>query len=165
MRRIDPITLGIIIITIAVVGGIMIAASVNQGLGVSQFQSNDAERPKLEIGETSFDFGKMNLEETRIREIEIKNTGTKPLVLYNFLTSCDCTFAEVSIGGQISPKFSMHNKPDWQGQILPGEKGQLKITYVPKIMPVKGEIKREIVFKTNDPDRLLVNVSFTAQVE
>lgn len=165
MKRIDPVGLGIIIVTLAVVGGIIVAASLNQAPVVSQYQLSDADRPKLEIGETSFDFGRVSVTEIKIKEIEIKNAGAQPLILYGFFTSCDCTFAEVSIGGQTSPKFSMRDKPNWQGRLLPGETGWLKIIYEPRIMPVKGAIRREVVFKTNDPSQPLVNVRFIAQVE
>lgn len=163
--KIDPIIVGIIIVTIIIFGGIFLSDSFSQGPSVVQYKITDQDRPQLEISKTAFDFGKTKLDEIKTQEIIIKNKGVKPLTVYDAITSCDCTFAQFVINGAESPKFSMHRNLKWRGEIASGDTAILRIIYEPKIMPVKGNVKREIVFKTNDPQNPLINIRFTAEVE
>ena len=143
----------------------MLAAGLSSSPSVVQYQVTDLSQPKLEIGATSFNFGNLKLTDVKTQEVPIKNTGDKPLVISDMLTSCDCTFAQLIVAGKESPRFSMQRNPNWRGELLPGENAVIKIIYEPKIMPVKGGVKREIVFKTNDPQQPSVNLRFTANVE
>lgn len=165
MRKFDPIIIGIIAITIIIFIGIIAVAFITQEKPISQYNINDAERPKLSINQTEFDFGKMKLIDIKTQDVEIKNIGTKSLVLSNFKTSCDCTFAQVVINGEESPRFSMGGSDGWQGEIIPQSSAIVKVIYEPKVMPVKGKVNRQVVFKTNDPENPLINISFTAEVE
>lgn len=166
MAKFDKATIiGVIVILVLLVGGAAVAFMTNQGTAIDQYDADDQTRPQLSIGQTSFEFGKMSLSDTKIQEIPIQNTGNKSLVLSDFVTSCDCTFAQVVINDQTSPRFSMRRNPSWRGEIFPGASAVIKIIYEPKIMPVKGKVKREIVFRTNDPNQPLVNMKFTALVE
>lgn len=165
MKKADPIAIGIGIVTVIIIGGIIIAAAVSQGGPIPQYKTGDTSRPKLSIDQTQFDFGTMKLEDIKTQEVKITNTGAKPLVLSDFITSCNCTFAQVVIQGQASPRFSMHRNPEWRGKIAPQETAVIKLIYEPQIMPVKGSVKRTIVFKTNDPGQPLVKLSFDAKVE
>lgn len=165
MRKPDSVTLGIIIVSVVIFGGILIAATKQGGLAIIQYGSSDAERPRLEIAETSFDFGKITLADKKIREIKIKNNGAKTLVISDLITSCDCTFVQLIIDGRESPRFSMRRDSKWRGEIAPTNEAILRIVYEPKIMPVQGKVKREIVFKTNDPEKSLVNIRFIADVK
>lgn len=165
MKKINSTVIGIIIISVLLVGGAIIAFVTTKSTSISQYSADDINRPQFIIGQTNFDFGKMAIKDTKTQEIPIKNNGKDTLVLSDFITSCDCTFAQVIINGQESPKFSMHRNPNWRGEILSGGAALIKITYEPKIMPVKGLVKREIIFKTNDPNQPLVHLSFIANVE
>lgn len=165
MRKFDPIIIGIIAITIIIFGGIIVAMIVTQEKSIPQYNVNNAELPKLSINQTTFDFGKIKLTDIKSQAVEIKNIGTKPLVLSDFKTSCDCTFVQVVIAGQESPRFSMGGSANWQGEIAPQSSAIIKIIYEPRIMPVKGKVNRQIVFKTNDPENPLINLKFTAEVE
>lgn len=165
MKKPDPIVIGIIIITVAIFAGIIVASYKTQNQPIAQYQSNDLNRPRLEISENSFDFGKISLSDIKTKEIQIKNTGSKLLIISDLITSCDCTFAQMIINGEESPRFSMRREPKWRGEISPDGSGTLKITYQPSLMPVQGKVKREIVFKTNDPDKPSVNIAFTAEVQ
>lgn len=164
MRKPDPIISGIILVTIIIFGGIIFAAIKSQGSPIAQYKITDAERPKLEILETNFDFGPMGLAEIKMREIKMSNKGNKPLIITNLITSCDCTFAQLIVDGRESPRFSMRRDTKWRGEIAPAGEAMLRVVYEPRIMPVQGKVKREIVFKTNDPEKSLVNIRFTADV-
>ncbi|MFA4872991.1 MAG: DUF1573 domain-containing protein [Patescibacteria group bacterium] len=165
MKKIDPIMAGIIILIIMVMGGVLAAALSQRGAPIPQYTTQESPAPRLLIDETVFDFGTMKLEETKVKEIRLTNRGEKPLVINDVITSCDCTFAQFIIGGRESPRFSMHRNPQWRGEISPRGEAVVRVTYQPSIMPVKGRVTREVVFRTNDPLRPLVNLKFTADVE
>ena len=165
MKKIDPIVLGIIALVFLVIGGVMVAAIKQQGVPIPQYDSNNQSRPFLEISEIEFDLGRMRLDETKAKDVVITNSGTKPLILSDIFTSCNCTFAQVIIGDTESPRFSMHRNPQWRGEIPPRGEAVVRVTYQPSIMPVKGRVTREVVFRTNDPLRPLVNLKFTAIVD
>ncbi len=165
MKFSDPITIGVIVVSIVIIGGIILAASLSGEAPVAQYKISDSSRPQLAIDETNFDFGKMKLADIKTREIQIKNTGAKPLVIYDAITSCDCTFVQFVIAGIESQKFSMRRDLSWRGEIAPQEAATIRLIYQPSLMPVKGAVKREVVFKTNDPSRPLVNLRFNATVE
>jgi hypothetical protein len=165
MKKIEPITIGIIIFTLVIFGGVIIAAFATQNAPIPQYGNTDQSRPQLEISETSFDFGLMKVDDVKVQEIPLQNKGSKPLVISDIYTSCDCTFAQLVINGRESPKFAMNRDMKWRGEILPGESAVLRVIYEPRIMPVKGVVKREVIFKTNDPEKPLTNIRFQAVVE
>lgn len=165
MKKFDSTTVGIIVIFVLLVGGAIVAFVTTKSNSISQYSPNDKNRPQFIIGQTNFDFGVMSLSEIKTQEVPIKNSGKSSLILSDFITSCDCTFVQAIINDQASPKFSMHRNPDWRGKILPDDSALIKITYEPKVMPVRGPVKREIIFKTNDPNQPVINLSFTAKVE
>ncbi len=106
MKRPDPIVIGIAVLTVVVVGGIFYAASRTEKTNIEQYQQGSAERPRLEISQSSFDFGRVTLTDKKKQDVSITNTGTKPLVISGLLTSCNCTFAQLVMDGEASPKFS-----------------------------------------------------------
>ena len=165
MKKIDPIVLGIIALVFLVIGGVMVAAMKQQGVPIPQYDSNNQSRPFLEISEIEFDLGRMRLDETKAKDVVITNSGTKPLILSDIFTSCNCTFAHFIIGGRESPRFSMHRNPQWRGELPPSSEAVVKVTYQPIVMPVQGRVSREVVFRTNDPEKPLVNLKFTAIVD
>ncbi|EKD56401.1 MAG: hypothetical protein ACD_58C00200G0002 [uncultured bacterium] len=163
MRKIDPTVLGIIFLTIVIFGGILItnrSASTNNALS---YNLSSNERPKLEISKKNFSMGNINVNDTKTEDISIKNTGIKPLILSNFSTSCDCTYGQLIIDDDQSPKFTM-GKSSWSKELAPDEIAKLSITYKPSIMPVDGEVSRVVYFKTNDPENTNVEIKFNAFV-
>lgn len=165
MKRFNSVSIAVIIIIIVIIGGVILASLSSEGPPVSQYQTTDPNRPQLEISETNFDFGKMKLSEIKIKEIQLKNNGLSSLIISDAATSCDCTFVQFVIDGIESPKFSMGRNPNWRGEIKPNQGALLRIIYEPRIMPAKGMVKRQIIFKTNDPTKPLVSLRFTAVVE
>ncbi|MFH0804616.1 MAG: DUF1573 domain-containing protein [Patescibacteria group bacterium] len=164
-KRIDPVVLGIIIITVLVGGGIIALAASKEKAPIVQYQQNDAARPQVRVSETSFEMGTMKLSDTKSQDVTLTNTGTKELVLSDVVTSCDCTFAQVTVAGRVSKEFSMRRDPVWSEVVSPGETATVKITYKPSIMPVKGNVSRSVAIKTNDPGQPLVTIKFSANVQ
>jgi len=164
MKKIDPVMIGIGIVTIIIIGGIFIASFKAGGQPIAQYQITDTDRPILKTFLNSFDFGQMDLKDIKTKEIELKNTGNQPLIVSDLITSCDCTFAQLVSNSQASPLFSMSRDAKWRGEIAAGEIALLKITYEPRLMPVQGRVSRTVIFKTNDPANPNVNINFTAQV-
>ena len=161
-----------------VIGGITLAVfifiiffAINEGKGSSNTQStliysaNDSERPKIKFSSPSADLGKMKVTDEKNAEFILENTGTKPLQLFKVSTSCDCTFGQITIDGEKSPEFGMHSKNLWSGSIEPGKKATLTVVYRPSIMPVKGEVSRQVYIQTNDPENKQVTFSINAFVE
>lgn len=163
--KIDPIILGIIAIMVVILGSIIIAVVSSGGTPIENYKVTDTGRPSSEISERDFDFGRMKLAEIKIKEIEIKNSGKKPLIVSSVFTSCDCTFAQFVINGQESDRFSMQRDQKWRGEIQPNTTATIKIIYEPRLMPVKGSVTRSIFFKTNDPQNPSVTINFTAYIE
>lgn len=162
----DPMIIGIIFLTLLIVGGIVWAAStIKPQQTSSTYSLQDAEKPQVEVSKTSFDMGKMKLSETKSEEITLKNTGSKPLKLWGISTSCDCTYAELIYQDKVSPRFSMHGESAWSKEIPANESAILKIYYEPSIMPVQGEVSRAVHLQTNDPAMPDIAINFKAFVE
>lgn len=164
MKKPDPIIIGIIAISIVIFAGIVYASLKTSSQLIAQYQNTDQDRPKLEIKETLFDFGKISLSDIKTKEVQIKNIGTRPLIISDLITSCDCTFAQLIVNNEESPRFSMRRDPRWRGEIAENSTAILKIIYEPRLMPAQGVVKRAIVFKTNDPNKPSVNINFTAEI-
>lgn len=165
MKRFNPIILGVVIVIAVVVGAISSASFYSGESPVAQYKISDSAKPQLQIKQTNFEFGTMRLSDVKTQELQINNTGTKPLAIYEAITSCDCTFVQFIIKGVESQKFSMRPDSSWRGEIAPQSTATVRLIYQPSIMPVKGQVKRQIVFKTNDPTQSLVTLTFNAIVE
>jgi hypothetical protein len=116
------------------------------------------------------DFGTMKVSDEKTATFTITNTSESPLRLWNVATSCDCTFATVTIGGVKTDEFnmSMHMSSalkNWIGEVAPGADAILEVTYRPSVMPVSGPVSRQTTFATNDPNNPEVEVSVAATVE
>lgn len=157
--------IGLAVIIILLIAGIIFAFENSKDQPITQYTADDNNSPRLEIGQIKFDFGIVKVSDTRTQEVPIKNMGQNTLVLSDFISSCDCTSAEVIIGDKISPRFSMHRTPDWRGEIVPNTSAIIRLIYDPKVMPVKGPVKRAVLFKTNDPKQPEITLSFNAIVE
>lgn len=151
MKRIDPFILGIIVfMAVVIFGGVVFAFRVS-GKPMQTYSAEDQDRPKIEIHGTTQDLGQMKVSDIKSADFIIKNSGTKPLMISNISTSCDCTFAQITINGKQSPRFSMHQNPQWTGEIVPDAEAKVTAIYEPARMPVKGKVERNVHIKTNDP--------------
>ena len=165
MKTDTKIVLGAIIASVVIVVGAII------------FLSKD-NRPKREqLGTASMvidkkfeDFGSMKKDEERTAVFTITNTSTSSVLrIWNIATSCDCTFASVVINGNETGEFNMPmhtlgSLQNWIGEIPVKQAATLKVTYRPKVMPVNGEVTRQVTFSTNDPKNPEVEVSVKANV-
>jgi hypothetical protein len=92
--------------------------------GISTYAQKQEQKPAQKNGKATFvtemhDFGTINESDgLAVFVFEFTNTGTDPLVLKNVQASCGCT------------------TPDWpKSPILPGKKGDIKVTYNPAGRP------------------------------
>lgn len=149
---------------------VLVAFSLNQdqqrtNSPTMSYSSSDKEKPTVNTTSTSSDLGQMKLSEEKKADFSIENTGTRPLQLFHISSSCDCTFGQVTIDGNKSPQFSMHADSNWVGNINPGQKATLSVIYRPSIMPVKGDVTREVFVQTNDPQNKELTFTVKAFVE
>ena len=112
---------------------------------------NDPNRPIATADSTQFDFGDMSVSEVKSHTFQIKNTGLSDLTLARVTTSCDCTYAYITIGQRRSPQQTMHGSQGWSDVIKPGESADLEVVYEPALMPVSGLVKRTVSVTTTDP--------------
>lgn len=161
--------------TKVIVGAIV--ATVVILVGAILFVGSDKTPKREELGSASMtidkkfeDFGTMKSDEEKTATFTIANTSTSSVLrIWGVSTSCDCTFAGVTIGGQTTGEFNMPmhmaaSLKNWMGEVPPGERALLKVTYRPKVMPVTGVVTRQTKFSTNDPKNPEVEVSIKANV-
>lgn len=123
-----------------------------------------ANPPRLVITPTSFDFGKISLKEKKQTSFTLKNSGNSPLLITGVKTSCDCTTAQLKIGGRESPVFGMHDSKIWSATLEIGETGELLVFYEPQLHPVSGPVTREVYVFSNDPRKDKETVTIQANV-
>ena len=167
-KSIDWVVVSIVIGLLLFVGiGIALTYnnSGNTQKNITNYKARDQEKPKAELSETNFDFGKINVSEKKTKEITLKNTGQKSLDLFSPTTSCDCTSVQIKIGDQSSPEFSMGANSKWTGEIAPGETATITAIYEPYKMPSPGAVSRTVMMNTNDPALPKLEINFRAFVE
>lgn len=119
---------------------------------IVSYSSSSEEKPRVKVGESSFDFGKIKVSEKKEKDFIIKNEGLKPLQLFNISSNCGCTAGQILYKDKVSKEFGMHAQGDFDGKILPQTEAKLKVVYRPFVMPVYGPVIREVYVSTNDPD-------------
>lgn len=166
MKSDRGLIIGVIIATIVLVGG----AVVVFGKNTKAINRENVGQASMAIDKTFEDFGSMKSDEERTASFTITNTSASSVLrIWNVATSCDCTFATVTIGNQTKGEFnmSMHMSQDlknWMGEVPAGQTATLNVIYRPKIMPVVGSVSRQVTFATNDPSNANVEVSVKANV-
>lgn len=102
--------------------------------GISQVESG----AKIEVKKEVHDYGNVKFEGNGTCTFEFKNTGNAPLIISDVKKSCGCTV------------------PSWPKEpILPGETGEIKVTYDTK---KSGAINKNITIvsnATNEPSKVL----------
>lgn len=157
--------IAVLLVGILIIGGIALAL-INSLSGSNQ-EGNQG-TPKIEINPQEHDAGTVSMAEGLVKHTyEIKNTGDGDLKIDDILTSCMCTTAILKVGNKESPKFGMHNNPTfWSQKIVPGETGQLEVTFDPAFHGPQGtgQIVRAVYLETNDPQDKRVEIKLIANV-
>lgn len=158
------VILGAVVASLLIILGAVFILGNNQGPKRSNLGT-----ASLSLDQTNVDLGDMKLDEERAATFTITNTSSSALRLWNVATSCDCTFATVTIGNQEIGEFNMTmhmpaNLKNWLGEVPAGQKALLKVIYRPNVMPITGPVTRQVTFSTNDPKSPEIEVTVKANV-
>jgi len=123
----------------------------------------------MSIDKKEADLGTMKVTDEGSATFTVTNTSESILRIWGVATSCDCTFANVTIAGTKTGEFnmSMHMNStlkNWIGEVPAGQAATLEVIYRPSVMPVSGPVTRQVNFSTNDPNNAGVEVSVKANV-
>lgn len=125
---------------------IKIAAVVAAVLLNGMFMAIFAQKPAISFTQKDYNFGMVSEKGGNVScDFEFTNTGDAPLVIISATASCGCT------------RPSYPTEP-----IAPGEKGKIKVTYVPEGRP--GEFVRMVKVRTNADNAKKVNLKITGSV-
>jgi hypothetical protein len=103
---------------------------------------------KLELPTAGHDFGPIPKRPDVAHVFAVQNTGTADLEIWNLVTYCGCTTAELS-----------------SSVIPPGQRADLTVTFDPDFHVTEGEVIRLVWFATNDPTQPWAEVRITADVQ
>lgn len=140
----------VVVTTLMLGGGTYILSQPNTSSGSLQTNANS----KALVEESTYDWGQIPYEGEKATKIfRIKNNGSESLKLKNVKTSCTCTSAQVTIGTNSSPLFSMHSYSAWVGEVPAGQAAELKIVFDQRFHGPSGvgPLERYISLETNDP--------------
>ena len=159
------IILGIILITILILGGGMFlltksSSAPSQTVTLSQ-------NAKVEALEKTFDWGVIKYSgDKATKTFIIKNTGSDLLKLYNIKTSCACTKANLTIDGKLSPDFGMHTQSSWTGEVAAGKDAILNVVFDQTFHGPTGvgPMERLISMQTNDLSSPTLEFKLTGNV-
>ncbi len=139
-----------IILTVTILGGgiylLSATSTAPQKVAISQ-------NAKVLVDQKTFDWGTIPYSGGNVsKTFTIKNTGTDVLQLTNIKTSCACTYAQLTINGKTSPRFSMHSTSGWVGEVAAGKEAQLTVVFDPAFHGPTGvgSMERLISLQTND---------------
>ena len=107
-------------------------------------QETSAIQTTVELSTQELDFGSFPKEETKTGEILFKNTGDKPFVIHDVVTSCGCTKVDypkipTPPGGTL--KFTITYESDKPGHFNKSLKVYSNMKESPMKLVVKGETK------------------------
>lgn len=93
-------------------------------------------QPRAQFKEKKYDFGTIKEEKGNVTHVfEFKNTGNKPLIIVDAVSSCGCT------------------TPNYTAQpIKPGKTGKVTVSYNPKGRI--GAFRKSVKVKTNGEERV-----------
>jgi hypothetical protein len=103
---------------------------------------------RLDIPAASHDFGRIPGRPDVAHVFSVQNTGTAELKIWNLVTSCGCTTAELS-----------------SSVIPPNQRADLTVTFDPDFHATQGSVVRLVWFATNDPTQPWAEVRLTADVQ
>ena len=101
---------------------------------------------EIEFDKIAHDFGTLEIGEIKAGTFTYTNVGSRPLVLFDVIVSCDCTEVE------------------WQKEpVMPGKTGTIKVIYTAK---TPGAIAKQVTVQSNaqtDRIRLQLKGNVTGQ--
>lgn len=101
--------------------------------------------PRIEVSETTFDFGTIYQQMSASHTFRIRNTGTSTLKLENIKSTCGCTAALPA-----------------QREIPPGGETELKVTFDSGSM--RDRIVKHVHIDSNDPNKPRVTLTISGRV-
>ena len=117
-----------------------------------EYSKEEKDRPKAEVKENFKDIGEMKVDEIKEVSFSLKNIGNKPLQILNINSSCNCTFGKVLYKDVETKQFGMHKQSGYVTDIAPNDTATVKVIYNPSIMPIYGNVSRDVYITTNDPE-------------
>lgn len=129
------------------------------------YKKEDADRPKAEVLTSLIDIGEMKVNEIKEVSFQLKNIGNKPLQILNINSSCNCTFGQIIYKDLTTKQYGMHQQSGYVTDVTPGDTATVKVTYNPSIMPVYGNVSRDVYVSTNDPDNLKLTFTIKTVVK
>ena len=134
MKKINIIA---IIISLAILTALIVSAV------------NYDKSPKIEIDLLEYDFGKIRKQDGVIsKNFEIKNSGSKKLIINDITTSCGCTSAKID-----------------KKEISSGESAIIKVDFDPNFHEEpKGRFSRSVFIPTNDPKNPEIELKIFAEI-
>lgn len=164
-EKITFIAIGVTTLIIVIAASFLLTGPTKPGAVTPVlYTASDAQKPRVSIQKTSTDLGNIKVSDEKSADYVLKNSGTKPLQLSGITTSCMCTFGQIIYKNSKSDEFGMHSQSSYIAEIPPGESAVLRVIYRPYLMPVYGEIEREVYVNTNDPATPKLVFSVTANV-
>lgn len=154
--------LGMLLFTIAIIGGIVLVAGKS-----SSPPSVLSQNVEVQTDQVSYDWGNIPYSGgNATKTFKIKNSGTDVLKLYNVKTSCHCTRARVAINGTNSPDFGMDSFSSWAGEVTRGGEAALTVIFDPTYHGPQGvgPVNRFVSVETNDPAHSKLTFTLTGIV-
>lgn len=159
----DPFIIGIIALTVILLVGAVIWGTK---IGGSTDVSSDS-AVALQVDANSYDWGTIDYDGGVVtKSFTITNTSGSTLKLYNVLTSCICTTAQLKTTGQTSKKFGMHEKSSGVFEVNPNESAELLVEFDPAFHGPSGvgPVTRTVTLNTNDQKNSTLTFNLTGNV-
>lgn len=121
----------------------------------------------IRLDPARFDFGAISMRNGPVRqELTLRNTSYSAVNLTRLTTSCMCTKAELTLGGETYGPFGMPGhgvQPSLRQTLAPGASATLAVTFDPAAHGPAGvgRISRTVTLETDAGSAI---ASFTAQV-
>jgi hypothetical protein len=107
-------------------------------LSLAALAATATAQPKIQLGQSSWDFGKVWHNEKTEFKLEITNAGDENLVIENVRTTCGCTAATPALR-----------------TILPGRSTSMTVAY--DTHGKQGDVTSKVIITSNDPTQREVN--------
>jgi len=109
-------------------------------------EERKADGPRIRVEPEGFDFGRVLPDRTLRKTFTIRNFGEADLVIEGVSSTCDCTAAE--------PASSL---------VAPGASTSLQVEL--RTRRYSGRLERQVVVRSNDKGRPLLEITLRATVE
>lgn len=162
-KRIDSFMTGVIGITLLLFVGVIYFGTK---LGATTEVSAD-NQVNMQVAESRYDWGTIDINGGVVNKtFSIENTGSSPLKLYDVVTSCMCTTAQLKTPSQTSKQFGMHEKSTSVFEVQPGETAELVVEFDPLFHGPSGvgPISRTVTVNTNDANQPALSFHLSANV-